>query len=187
MLSFKLDWLWYVSRLHFLYFIFCTVYCVFSALTLLVGRQEGHLACKKLSSGVLAWLIGFTFLVPFHPGSPGQRAVKRVCVFCAVSQWCLLLQTILARHLTLHTQQIRFLARYTLSITQYPSDLWFCNLYASAHPVVVAARSIMFLGCVSVCVWVHRLLVFTEISCDHSQYPFYGHYTGQPSLVRTFI
>jgi len=27
-----------------------------SALTLLVGRQEGHPACKKLSSGVLAWL-----------------------------------------------------------------------------------------------------------------------------------
>ena len=26
--------------------------------------------------------IGFTFLVPAHPGSPGQRAVKRVCV-CA--------------------------------------------------------------------------------------------------------
>jgi len=31
--------------------------CVaFSDLTLLVGRQEGHPACKKLSSGVLAWL-----------------------------------------------------------------------------------------------------------------------------------
>ena len=29
---------------------------VFSALTLLVGRQEGHPACKKLSGGVLAWL-----------------------------------------------------------------------------------------------------------------------------------
>ena len=28
----------------------------FSALTLLVGRQEGRLACKKLSGGVLAWL-----------------------------------------------------------------------------------------------------------------------------------
>jgi len=28
----------------------------FSALTLLVGRQEGHTACKKLSGGVLAWL-----------------------------------------------------------------------------------------------------------------------------------
>jgi len=26
----------------------------------------------------------FTFLVPAHPGSPGQRAVKRVCV----SVWC---------------------------------------------------------------------------------------------------
>jgi len=29
----------------------------FSALTLLVGRQEGHPACKKLSGGVLAWLL----------------------------------------------------------------------------------------------------------------------------------
>jgi len=76
-------------------------------LTLLVGRQEGHPACKKLSGGVLAWLsvwskvpflhmsqpmplpltvscfskiqIGFTFLVPAHPGSPGQRAIKWVC------------------------------------------------------------------------------------------------------------
>ena len=28
----------------------------FSAFALLVGRQEGHLACRKLSSGVLAWL-----------------------------------------------------------------------------------------------------------------------------------
>jgi len=71
----------------------------FSALMLLVGQQEGHLACKKLSGGVLAWLclergadlhmvqlmpltvscfskirIGFTFLVSV--GSPGKRAVK---------------------------------------------------------------------------------------------------------------
>jgi len=79
----------------------------FSALTLLVGRQEGHPACKKLSGGVLVWLsleqgadlhtaqlmplplivscfseikIGFTFLVLACPGSPGQRAVKRMCV-----------------------------------------------------------------------------------------------------------
>jgi len=28
----------------------------FSAVTLLVGRQEGHPACKNLSGGVLAWL-----------------------------------------------------------------------------------------------------------------------------------
>ena len=28
----------------------------FSVFTLLVRRQEGHPACKKLSSGVLAWL-----------------------------------------------------------------------------------------------------------------------------------
>jgi len=28
----------------------------FGALMLLVGRQEGHPACKKMSGGVLAWL-----------------------------------------------------------------------------------------------------------------------------------
>ena len=28
--------------------------------------------------------IGFTFLVPAHPGSPGQRAIKRVCVCVCV-------------------------------------------------------------------------------------------------------
>ena len=63
---------------------------------LLVRRQERHPACKKLSGGVLAWLsvwsevqtvscfskihIGFTFLVPARPSSPGHRAVKRVYV-----------------------------------------------------------------------------------------------------------
>ena len=81
---------------------------VFSALTLLVGRQEGHPAYKKLSgrcAGVVICLelgaelhiaqlmplpltvscsskiqIGFAFLVPAHLGSPGKRAVKRMCV-----------------------------------------------------------------------------------------------------------
>ena len=32
----------------------------FSALTLLVGRQEGHPACKKLSGGLLAWLYVYS-------------------------------------------------------------------------------------------------------------------------------
>jgi len=83
-------------------------YNAFSALMQLVGHQEGHPACKKLSGRVLAWLsvwsevqtadlhmaqlmplpltvscfskiqIGFTFLVPAHLGSPGRRAVKWV-------------------------------------------------------------------------------------------------------------
>jgi len=51
-------------------------------LTLLVGQQEGHPACKKTeqSGAGVVIQIGFTFLVPAHPGSPGKRAVKRVCV-----------------------------------------------------------------------------------------------------------
>ena len=80
----------------------------FSALTLLVGQQEGHPACKKTErwgAGVVICLergadlhmaqlmplpptvscaskiqIGFTFLVPAYLGSPGKMAVKRVCV-----------------------------------------------------------------------------------------------------------
>ena len=83
----------------------------FSALTLLVGRQEGHTACKNLSGGVVICLergadlhmaqlmplpltvscfnkiqIGLPFLVPAHLGSPGKRAIKRVCVCVCVSQ-----------------------------------------------------------------------------------------------------
>jgi len=82
----------------------CYFSSAFRALTLLVGRQERHPACKKLSGGVVAWLcvwsqvqtsygsadatvscfskiqIGFTFLVAADPGSPGQGAVKWVCV-----------------------------------------------------------------------------------------------------------
>jgi len=38
------------------YYYFLLVALVFSVLTLLVGRQEGHPACKKQSGGVLAWL-----------------------------------------------------------------------------------------------------------------------------------
>jgi len=77
----------------------------FSALSLLVGWQEGHSACKKTEwwgAGLVICLerdadlhmaqlmplplivscfskiqIRFTFLAPAHPGSPGQRAVKR--------------------------------------------------------------------------------------------------------------
>ena len=34
--------------------------------------------------------IGFTFLVPVHLGSPGQRAIKRVCVCVASMMDCVL-------------------------------------------------------------------------------------------------
>jgi len=39
----------------------------FSALTLLVGRQEGHPACKKLSAGMLAWLSGMRCRLAYSP------------------------------------------------------------------------------------------------------------------------
>ena len=47
-----------ISEFHVICVILgCVSYLItFSALTLLVGRQEGHPACKKLSGGVLAWL-----------------------------------------------------------------------------------------------------------------------------------
>jgi len=41
---------------------FACVWQAFSALTLLVGRQEGHPACKKLSGGVLTWLFVWSYV-----------------------------------------------------------------------------------------------------------------------------
>jgi len=46
-----------VKRMDGIIWVLAWVHIAFSALTLLVGWQEGHLACKKLSSGVLAWLF----------------------------------------------------------------------------------------------------------------------------------
>jgi len=46
----------HVSYLYVILVSFNAYVVAFSALTLLVGRQEGHLACKNLSGGVLAWL-----------------------------------------------------------------------------------------------------------------------------------
>ena len=78
----------------------------FSALMLLVGRQEGHpvvVCCRGYLSGARCRLaygpadatvscftkiqIGFTFLVLAHLGSPGQWAVKRVCVCVLCCKW----------------------------------------------------------------------------------------------------
>jgi len=52
-----------VKRVCVLYGTTSYIYCDWpnmvasSALTLLVGRQDGHSACKKLSGGVLVWLF----------------------------------------------------------------------------------------------------------------------------------
>ena len=50
--------------------------------------------------------VGFTFPVPAHPGSPGQRAVKRVCVclfFWQQNLWQIFkLLSLCARHLLIY-------------------------------------------------------------------------------------
>jgi len=53
--------------------------------------------------------IGFAFLVPAHPGSPGQRAVKRVCVCVCVCVWLAIARSV--EHLlsnSLATQSSQF-------------------------------------------------------------------------------
>ena len=53
-----------------------------------LGSRKGTRPEKKLSGGVMAWLSVWskvqTFLVLAHLASPGQRAVKRVCVCVCV-------------------------------------------------------------------------------------------------------
>ena len=54
------------------------VYCLFMSLATVKTERWVAVCCfSKIQ-------IGFTFLVPAHPGSPGQRAVKRVCVCVCV-------------------------------------------------------------------------------------------------------
>ena len=52
------------NLINFLMICFVTCICLnesaFSALMLLVGQQEGHPACKKLSGGVLVWLSAWS-------------------------------------------------------------------------------------------------------------------------------
>jgi len=53
----------------------------FSALTLLVGRQEGHPACKKLSGGMLAWLSVWSEVQTcVWPSWHQCHSLSRVCV-----------------------------------------------------------------------------------------------------------
>ena len=52
---------------------------LYGALTLLVGWQEGHPACKKLSGGVLAWLSVWSEMQTYGPAD-------------ATATHCLLLQ-----------------------------------------------------------------------------------------------
>ena len=87
--------------------------CALSALTLLVGRQEGHPVCKNewWGAGVIVCLergadlhtvqlmpltltvscfskiqIGFTFLVPAHPRSPGKQPLNwHMCLSVCIS------------------------------------------------------------------------------------------------------
>jgi len=42
---------------------------VLHALTLLIGRQEGHPACKKLSGRMLAWLSGMRCRLAYSPAN----------------------------------------------------------------------------------------------------------------------
>jgi len=46
----------FFSKIFLVIYLFISTHVAFSALTLLVGRQESHPACKRLSGGVLAWL-----------------------------------------------------------------------------------------------------------------------------------
>ena len=135
-----------------------------------LGSRKGIRPVKKLSGGVLAWLsvwstaqlmplpltvscfskiqVGFTFLVLAHPGSPGQRAVKRVCVSVCVcvnvtgaretlfkwaqslgmtSHWCQPSQLHTSRTKCYYNQNLHFSGNFP------PGRTWHTNRYHNHH------------------------------------------------------
>jgi len=59
-------WL-FIAMCNLFSFCACIFACAFSALTLLVGQQEGHSAYKKLSGGMLVWLSGMRCRLAYGP------------------------------------------------------------------------------------------------------------------------
>ena len=137
-----------------------------------LGGRKGIRPVKNFSGGVLAWLslwsemqawiwpswchchslfscfskiqIVFTFLLPAHPGSPGKRAVKRVCVYVAVV-CCVRFGFCLSLHLCRSYLLIYLLVSCCVRVKGHISEIagvslmesWFCvigspPLYRSA-------------------------------------------------------
>ena len=125
---------------------------------MLVGRQEGHPACKKLEwwgAGVVICLeqgadlhmaqlmplslmslvscfikiqIGFTFLVPAHPGSPGKRAVKRVCV-CVYKILHMVLTSFLVLCIHCCFKVLFHIIKHQIFFDARPCIAYFCHAY----------------------------------------------------------
>jgi len=53
----------------------------FSALTLLVGRQEGHPTCKKLDVGLLVVMISLELCTPYSSSSPVVTTISIILCF----------------------------------------------------------------------------------------------------------
>ena len=108
----KTSWSYRLDSGGLLFWNTLCIYVAFSALTMLVGCQEEHVACKRLRDAVLAWLsvrskaqmvciwsswcLCHTIISCFIkiqlsslmiveaslPGSPGKENIKRVCLSC---------------------------------------------------------------------------------------------------------
>jgi len=124
---------------------------------LLVGRQEGHPACKKPSGGVLAWLsvwskvqtcmlplaqsmplpltvscfskiqIGFTFLVLAHLGSPGKGPLDGCVCVCVIQG-----TTRYATRSWRQSWSLRSSADFAAHSRTFDRSSWKCSTQASA-------------------------------------------------------
>ena len=128
-------------------------------------RQEGHQACKKTKwcgAGVVICLerdadmhmaqlmplpltvscfsnihIGVTVLVPAHPGSPGKRAVKRLCVRVFKCGRCCnsrRVRSVCGCWRTVGGTRRRAIARCTVTSCTWTSWRWKTRSTTSLHP-----------------------------------------------------
>ena len=138
----------------------------FRALTLLVGWQEGHPACKKLSGGVLAWLSTWSEV--------------QTCIW---SSWCH------CHSMSLVSVKSRLVLPFWYRLT------WVVPDKGPLNGCVCMCVTLSFLlpTCTTLCAHVgsHNA---SETNVTHTATlqtrttpppPFYGLFTGQPALAGT--
>ena len=95
---------------------------------------------------------GFTFLVPAHPGSPGQRVVKWMCVcVCGSMRQIKLTYVAFERMLKQHFVSNHLLTVTVRSVLYVIMTKTWCRIYHSSSILLKVCLYVHFVECFEIC------------------------------------